>query len=55
MLYLIKNKVCEINSHGERGVTGSQTLLYKHFRDAAKIMFYIGWTKSPVSISFVRQ
>jgi hypothetical protein len=23
-----KNKVCEINSHGEHGVAGSQTLLY---------------------------
>ena len=34
-----KSKVHEINSHGERGVTGLQTLLYRPFRDAPKIMF----------------
>ena len=50
-----QSKVYEINSHGERGVTGLQTLLYRHFRDAPKIMFYIGRKKSPISISFVRQ
>ena len=50
-----KSKVREINSHGERGVIGSQTLLYRPFRDAAKIMFYIDRKKSLISISFVRQ
>jgi hypothetical protein len=34
-----KSKVCKINNHGERGVAGSQTLLYRSFRDAAKIIF----------------
>ena len=42
-----KNKVCEINSHGEHDVTGLQTLLYRPFCDAPKIMFYIG-KKSPI-------
>ena len=50
-----KSKVCEINSHGERGVTGLQTLLYRPFHDAPKIMFYIDRKISPISISFVRQ
>ena len=50
-----KSKVCEINSHGERDIIGLQTLLYRPFRDAPKIMFYIGRKKSPISISFVRQ
>ena len=36
-----------------RGVAGSQTLLYRPFRDATKIMFYIGRKKSPISISFI--
>jgi hypothetical protein len=34
-----KSKVCDINNHGERSVTGSQTLLYRPLRDVAKIMF----------------
>ena len=33
-----------------RGVAGSQTLLYRPFHDAAKIMFYIGRKKSLISI-----
>jgi hypothetical protein len=37
----LKIKVCDINNHGERGVAGSQTLQYRPFHDAAKIMFYI--------------
>ena len=36
-----------------RGVAGSQTLLYRPFLDAAKIMFYIGRKKSSISISFI--
>jgi len=35
------------------GVAGSQTLLYTSFCDAAKITFYIGRKKSPISISFI--
>ena len=50
-----KNKVCEFNCYGERGITSLQTLLYIPFRDAPKIMFYIDRNKSPISISFVRQ
>jgi hypothetical protein len=45
-----KGKVREIN-----GIAGSQTLVYRPFRDAAKIMFYIGMKKSLIFISFVRQ
>jgi hypothetical protein len=37
----LKSKVRKINSHEECGVVGTQTLLYKLFRDAIKIMFYI--------------
>ena len=36
-----------------RGVAGSQTLLYRPFRDAVKIIFYIGRKKSSISISFI--
>ena len=50
-----KSKVCKINSHEECGVVGSQTLMYRPFRDVANIMFYIGKKKSSISISFVRQ
>jgi hypothetical protein len=50
-----KSKVYEINSHGERGVAGSQTLPNRPFRDTAKIMFYIGKKKSLISIFFMCQ
>jgi hypothetical protein len=51
----LKCKVREINSHGGRGVASSQTLLYRSFRDAANITFYMGKEKPPISISFVHQ
>ena len=47
-----KGKVREINSYRERGIAGSQTLLYRHFRDAAKIIFYIDRKKSMIFFFF---
>ena len=54
MTFNPKSKVYEFNTvMFVRGVAGSQTLLYRPFRDAAKIMFYIGRKKSPISISLI--
>ena len=44
-----KNKAREINSHEERDVIGSQTLLYRLFYDTAKIIFYVSRKKILIS------
>ena len=50
-----KSKVREINTTTKSAASQAhKTLLYRPFRDANKIMFYIGMKKSPILISFVR-
>ena len=51
----LKSKVRDINTVSESAASQAHKLYcIDIFRDAAKIMFYIGKKKSPISIYFVR-
>ena len=55
--YLIQKTKCVELTQVTESVASQAHKLYfiDIFHDVAKIMFYIGWKKSQISISFVRQ